>query len=73
MKSKIRHTIGGFLIVIGILAGLGTVGTMDYNAENHFVQSEINLLMQCGIGVAAVISGSLLCKDVEFTLDDNDV
>ncbi len=72
MKNKIRHTIGGFLIVLGILACIGAVGTMDYNIESHIIQSETNLFVQCGIGMVAVIVGSLLCKDVEITLDDID-
>ncbi len=71
MRDKIRYTISGVLIAVGIFTGLGAVGTMDYNTENHIIQSEINLFVQCGISVAAMIGGSVLCKGAEFTLSDN--
>lgn len=72
MKDRIRHIIGGILITIGMLAIFGAVGTMDYNVENHIIQSETNLLVQGGIGVVVTIVGLLFCKDMEFTLNEDD-
>lgn len=70
MKNRIKHVIGGMLIVFGILSCAGATGTMDYCAGGNVSQHDKLPIVQCGVGVLAMVCGFLACKDIEFPIDN---
>ena len=70
---KIKHTIGGILIALGMLFIFGAVGNLDYLGEcgARYDGAELfEMLLRCLGGFAGIALGGFLCRDVEFTLDD---
>lgn len=70
---KIKHTIGGILIALGMLFIFGTVGNLDYLDEcgSRYGGAELfEMLLRCLGGFAGIALGGFLCRDVEFTLND---
>lgn len=70
---KIKHTIGGILIALGMLFIFGAVGSLDYLGECgiRYGGAELfEVLLRCLGGFAGIALGGFLCRDVEFTLDD---
>ena len=70
---KIKHTIGGILIALGMLFIFGAVGNLDYLDEcgTRYGGAELfEMLLRCLGGFAGIALGGFLCRDVEFTLDD---
>lgn len=70
MKNKIKHIIGGVLIVFGILACAGATGTMDYCARSNASQPDKLPIAQCGVGILSIVCGALMCRDIEFPIDE---
>lgn len=69
---KIKHTIGGILIALGMLFIFGAVGNLDYLDEcgTRYGGAELfEMLLRCLGGFAGITLGGFLCRDVE-TLND---
>ena len=69
---KIKHTIGGILIALGMLFIFGAVGNLDYLDECGIRYSGAELFemsLRCLGGFAGIALGGFLCRDVE-TLND---
>ena len=69
---KIKHTIGGILIALGMLFIFGAVGNLDCLDEcgTRAGAELFEVLLRCLGGFAGIALGGFLCRDVEFTLDD---
>ena len=70
---KIKHTIGGILIALGMLFIFGAVGNLDYLNEcrTRYGGAELfEMSLRCLGGVAGMAVGGFSARDVEFTLDD---
>lgn len=70
---KIKHIIGGVLIMLGMLSAFGAVGHLDYLdkcGEHYGVKEVRNVAIRSVAGLAAVGIGAVLCYDIE--VDDKD-
>ena len=72
---KIKHTIGGILIVLGMLFIFGAVGNLDYLGECgiRYGGAELfEVLLRCLGGFAGIALGGFLCRDVEALNDEKE-
>lgn len=70
MKNKIKHIAGALLIIMGMLAELGAIGTMDYRSEVGEPCSLIPIVIQGAVGTMMTVIGGVMCRDIEFEEDD---
>lgn len=71
---KIKHTIGGILIALGMLFIFGAVGNLDYLDECR-IRSGAELFemsLRCLGGFAGIALGGFLCRDVEALNDEKE-
>ena len=72
---KIKHTIGGILIALGILFIFGAVGNLDYLDEcgiSYGGAELFEVLLRCLGGFAGIALGGFLCCDVEVLNDEKE-
>ena len=72
---KIKHTIGGILIALGMLFIFGAVGNLDYLDECgiRYGGAELfEVLLRCLGGFAGIALGGFLCRDVEVLNDEKE-
>lgn len=72
---KIKHTIGGILIALGMLFIFGAVGNLDYLDECgiRYGGAELfEMLLRCLGGFAGITLGGFLCRDVEVLNDEKE-
>ena len=72
---KIKHTIGGILIVLGMFFIFGAVGNLDYLGECRIRYGGAELfemLLRCLGGFAGIALGGFLCRDVDYIEDRDD-
>ena len=66
--KKVRHIIGLVLLILGMLLCLGSVGRLDFLAENASIGAADvhSTVIRSVIGVALMGAAMLLNYDIEF-------
>ncbi len=71
---KFKYYIAAILFLVGILLCMGSVGSLDYIETCGKIATNADFLsafVKGGIGIAVLAAAMILCRDYEFTLDDD--